>query len=272
MLIIFKLRKSIIGFLFTLIIYLNSSAQDSSLNRSVQKMPSSLGLKYDLVTFGNGGNSPWSLLNLEYNAHIKKMPVIARLNYANRFSQSGLQFEADAYPLICKGVYAYVNVGYSKDSLLFPIYRSGLSLYVSLPSAFEAEGGIRLLVFNSPTYIYTASLGKYHKNYWFNVSTFLTPQNNSLLQSYFLKCRYYFNDKDYMMLTVGTGISPDNRNNNIQLNSNNNVGSKNTEISIRHSLNKKFVILANAGWMSVEYLQKKYSHQYNFGLGLQRDL
>ena len=240
------------------------------MHSSAQKTANTIGIKYDLISFDKGGNKPWNFVSMEYNRMIKKFPLTARVNYANRFGKSGLQLEGEAYPSISKKIYTYINAGYSIDSLVFPKFRGGVSLYASLPSAFEVDGGFRILYFNSATWIYTAGVGKYYKNYWFNFSTFLTPANSSILQSYFLKTRFYLNDKDFIMLTMGTGISPDDRNNNIQLNTNTKLNSKKAEISFRRTIKKINVILINAGWMSQEYDTKKYTHQYNIGIGFQR--
>ena len=76
------------------------AAQDS-LHLSVpQKIPNSLGIKYDLITFDKVVTKPWHLISIEYTKHIKKTPLITRLNYANRFSKSGFQLEAEAYPAL----------------------------------------------------------------------------------------------------------------------------------------------------------------------------
>ena len=84
-------------------IYFPVAAQDS-LHLSVpqKKMPNSLGVKYDLITFDNVVTKPWHLVSVEYTKHIKKTPLITRLNYANRFSKSGFQLEAEVYPALSK--------------------------------------------------------------------------------------------------------------------------------------------------------------------------
>ena len=253
-------------------LYFPAAAQDSLHLSTTKKIPNSIGIKYDLIAFDKIVRKPWHLVGLEYTKHIKKTPFIGRLNFANRFSKSGLQIEAEAYPALSKKIYTYINAGYSSADLLFPKIRAGFSLYAALPAKFEVEGGFRVLYFNSSTFIYTASVGKYYKNFWFNASTFLTPMSNSLQQSYFLKTRYYLNDKDYMMLTLGTGISPDDGKNNIQLNTNASLKSKKAEFTVRNTFKKKNVLLFNAGFMSQEYEVKKFAHQYNIGIGLQRYL
>ena len=253
-------------------VYFPAAAQDS-LHLSVpQKIPNSLGIKYDLITFDNVVTKPWHLVSVEYTKHIKKTPLITRLNYANRFSKSGFQLEAEAYPALSKKIYTYINAGYSNDRLLFPKYRAGFSLFAALPLKFEVEGGFRLLYFTSSTWIYTASVGKYYKSFWFNASTFLTPENNSILQSYFLKTRYYFNDTDFAMLILGTGISPDDGKNNILLNTNATLKAKKAEFVFRNTFKKKNIFLFNIGFMSQENESNKYANQYNIGIGLQRYL
>ena len=248
-----------------------AAAQDSlHLPVTQKKMPNSIGIKYDLITFDNVVTKPWHLVSIDYTKHIKKTPLITRLNYANRFSKSGFQLEAEAYPALSKKIYTYINAGYSNDRLLFPKYRAGFSLYAALPKKFELEGGFRLLYFNSPTWIYTASVGKYYKRFWFNASTFLTPVSNNILQSYFLKTRYYFNDTDFAMLVLGTGISPDDGKNNIQLNTNSTLKSRKAELVLRNTFKKKNVFHFNIGLMTQEFETSKYADQFNIGIGLQR--
>ncbi len=268
----FKILQCLVLFVSCTFLWLTVNAQDSSLRSDNKIETKSLGIKYDIIAFSKAVRKPWHLLSLEYSQQVGKIPRVARLNYANRFSKSGMQLEADAYPAISKKVYTYLNAGYSNDPLLFPKYRAGFSLYVSLPAAFEAEGGFRLIHFDSSIWIYTASIGKYYKRFWFNLSTYLTPGANSVSQSYFLKTRYYFNDKDYLMLAFGSGISPDDGKNNISLNTTARMSSKKAEITLRNSFGKKNVVLVNAGWMSQETEVKNYIRQINFGLGLQRFL
>lgn len=269
MTVIFKLCR-IIPFLSILCCFVTAHAQDSVQVITMNKTRNVIGTRYDLTSFDKGVNKPWHLLSLEYTREVKKSPLTVRLNYANRFSRSGLQLEADAYPVISKKMYAYLNAGYSKDVMLFPKYRGGMSLYLSLPAAFEAEGGLRLLHFNSSRFIYTASLGKYYKKYWFNASTFLSPDSSSISKSYFFKTRYYLDDKDFVMLTLGTGISPDDKNNNIQFAVNNKLRSKKIELSFRRTIWEQNIILVSSSWMRQEYEYKKFTGQYNISIGFQR--
>jgi len=156
--------------------------------------------------------SPWYYSSLSYGYKTKVLgTVIGRVNYARRFNENGYQLEADAYPSIGKKMYAYVNAGYSPSSI-FPVARGGLSLYRNLPAAFEAELGARYLYFSSSTFIYTASVGKYYKNFWFSLRTFVTPGDGGTSASFYLSARYYLANADnYFTLRLGSGLSPDER-------------------------------------------------------------
>jgi YaiO family outer membrane protein len=193
------------------------------------------------------------------------------LNYANRFKTNGIQYELDAYPRISHTFYTYLNVGYSNDVGVFPGYRAGFSLYANLPKSFEADAGFRYLYFSSNTWIYTGSIGKYFKNYWFNLRSYLIPGSNKLSHSHNLAVRYYYGGiDDYFTLVVGTGISADDPINNIQLNNNYNLKSGKISIGYRQSFQKLNVIFFDATYILQEYRPKTTGQQITVGLGYKR--
>jgi YaiO family outer membrane protein len=232
-----------------------------------------VGVTYDYIYFDKQFSSPWHLASFEYARQTGIGSIIGFLNYANRFNTNGLQYEVDAYPHISKTFYAYVSGGYSNNVGIFPKFRSGFSLYANLPSGFEAEGGFRYLHFTGDTWIYTASLGKYYKSFWFNFRTYLTPSNSSISQSYSLHVRYYTGGADdYLALGVGTGISPDDPRNIILLNNGNNYKLRSNNISAGyHCSFKRFNILfITASLDNQEYQFQTKGNQLDLGIGYQR--
>lgn len=253
-------NKRLYFFLIICLFCLRVTAQDTLLN--------AVGIKYDITLSDKATLKPWHLLSTEYIRKINKSSIIARLNYAHRFGLSDAQAEVDAYPVLSRKVYAYLNAGVAPGKKLFPSFRTGLSLFFVLPAKFETEGGIRYLNFNAPIYIYTASVGKYYKKYWFNLSTFLSPVNSNISSSFFLKSRYYFNDTDFAMLLLGTGLSPDNTVDNTLLNTF--LKSKKVELSLRKHVSKQLIFLMNMGLSKQQISQASSINQYNFGVGLQQ--
>lgn len=229
-----------------------------------------LGLSYDYVYFDKRFDDPWHLASIDYGRQTKIGSVTARINYANRFNSDGKQFELDAYPRLSDLFYAYVSGGISDKDGIFPHYRAGFSLYSNLPAAFEADAGFRLLVFNDQTWVYTLGLGKYYKNYWFNLRSYITPSNTSVSYSFSLNVRYYLGGADdYLSFRIGTGISPDDDTNSVLFDPNNiyRLRSGNIGLGYRTTINKTNVVFVLASLENQEYARDTRGNQYTIGLG-----
>ena len=229
-----------------------------------------ISINYENSSFDKQFDKSWHLGSISYGRQTKFGSVIARMNYANRFGSNGLQGEMDAYPRISKTFYSYVNFGYSGNVGVFPNYRAGFSLYANLPKSFEAELGLRYLYFSDATTIYTASVGKYYKDFLFTARTYLTPSIGTVSQSYSIDARYYLKGADdYIGLTMGTGISPDDNNQNIQFsNKQNKLSSRKISASFDHTFLKWNVISISAGLINQEYQPSVKGNQFNVSLGV----
>ncbi len=231
-----------------------------------------ISISYDNSSFDKQFDKPWQLGSVSYGRHTKLGSITARMNYANRFSTNGIQGEIDAYPRISKTFYSYVSFGYSGNVGVFPKYRAGFSLYANLPKSFEAEAGIRYLYFTSATNVYTLYVGKYYKNFLFSLRTYITPFNGTVSQSYSVAARYYFKSaEDYVGISLGTGISPDDTNQNIQFSSKQNkLTSKQISASFNHTFLKWNVFSISAGLINQEYQPSVKGNQLNLSAGLSR--
>jgi YaiO family outer membrane protein len=173
-------------------------------------------ITYNYSHFDKQFNDDWHIVGIGYKRVTPIGSVIIRGNYANKFAQDGTQLELEAYPRLSKTFYMYVGAAYSNDVGLFPKYRTGVSLNANLPHSFEAEIGYRQLYFSNNIWMYTASVGKYYKNFWFNLRTYLTPDNKNISHSYTGTVRYYTKSaQDYVAFQIGTGISPEENRNNL---------------------------------------------------------
>ena len=229
----------------------------------------SIGLRYDLSFFDDGNGDPWHLISTEYTRKSLKTTLITRFNFAQRFGSSAVQAEIDAYPKFDKKTFAYLNLGYAPNTNLFPVFRSGLSIFRSLPAKFEVEAGARYLKFDAPVLIYTASVGKYFKKYWFNASTFISPSSTKISTSFFLKARYYLNEEDFVMILFGNGLSPDNSVDNTLFNTY--LKSTRAEVSLRKTIHKKFVLFFSSSFNNQQIKNLSYIRQYNVTTGMQKN-
>ena len=118
-------------------------------------------------------------------------------------------------------------------------------------------------------WIYTASLGKYYKNFWFNLRTYLSPSTNALSQSFSFNTRYYFGGADdYLSLGLSTGLSPDEQRNNILVNASNyKLKSNGLTLGYRKSFKIFNVVSIKAAIENQEYLKDTKGNQFNIGLG-----
>ncbi|WP_448636228.1 YaiO family outer membrane beta-barrel protein [Pedobacter panaciterrae] len=228
-----------------------------------------IGVNYDFIYFDKQFDDPWHLVSVDYSHQTALGSVIGRINYANRFKNNGVQFEIDAYPRISNTFQAYISGGYSNNVGVFPQYRAGFSLYANLPASFEAEAGFRYLTFGESTWIYTASVGKYYKSFWFNFRTFLTPSNNEVSQSFALTSRYYYGGADdYFSLRLGTGLSPDDPQNNVLIgNANYKLRSNNITLGYRRAFKSLNILIVNLGVDNQEYKLNTRGTQIDLGLG-----
>lgn len=155
---------------------------------------------------------PMIATSLEYTRTTKMGSVIPRINYANRFQTSGIQYEIDLYPKFSKIFYGYFNYGYS-NAPIYPDHRVGAELYANLPNAFETSIGLRYLEFeNIKANIITGSAGLYTGNYYFSLRPYITLPvgSNPVGVSGSLLVRKYLKDKDnYFGLNAAVGYAPE---------------------------------------------------------------
>ena len=232
---------------------------------------------YDLTWFDSGygdylHKSPWQIRNVEYARYTPLGSITGRVNYGTRFGNSALQAEIDAYPRICKGLYAYTNVGISDVSSVFPHYRFGTSLYATLPNSFEAELGFRYLKFSSSTWIYVGSISKYYKNFWFSGRLTMVPGENNISHSYTAISRYYIGSADdYLNISLSYGISPDDAN--VALAYNNSIYkliSKGLSLGYKRSIKKMNIVSITASLSNQEYIVGQKGNQIGVSVSYQR--
>lgn len=250
----------------------NSKAFELSeiIKRNLQK--NRIALLYDHDQF-NKLFDPWDALSLSYSRRTKTLgTVIARLNYANRFTTPGYQFELDAYPSIGEKMYMYLNAGYSQDAI-FPEYKWGASLYRSLPKSFEIELGVRSLIFSTTTWVYTASIGKYLGSFWFNLRPNFIPGALGSSGSLNFTTRYYLSDANhYLTLIVGSGISAD------EVRIQRNDGTPNSallmsnrvRLNYQQSIKGNYIFSIGAGLAEEETTFNGFRTNYNFNIGLEK--
>jgi YaiO family outer membrane protein len=142
-------------------------------------------------------------------------PAAAGVNIGNLnvggsspFTATELQFEAEAYPHLGAKNYAYLSYAYSPGNY-FPTHRAAFELWQVLPAGWAISGGLNYYYFDRNIFIGLASVEKYLGKYWLSGKVYVYFKDNGPTTSFYLNARRYFNDIDYLQLTLGTGTAPD---------------------------------------------------------------
>ncbi|SEM90024.1 outer membrane protein, YaiO family [Chryseobacterium taichungense] len=229
-----------------------------------------ISINYNYSHFDKQFADDWHIVSVGYKRVTPIGSVILRANYANKFAENGAQFELEAYPRLSDMFYLYVGAAYSNDVGIFPKYRTGVSLNANLPHSFEAEIGYRQLYFSNNIWMYTASVGKYYKNFWFNIRTYITPDNKNISHSYTGTIRYYTKSaQDYFAFQIGTGISPEESRNNLL--ENETFKLKTFKVGGEYNFSvKKNLFSVGTMYYNQEYRPNEKGNQFDITLGYTR--
>jgi YaiO family outer membrane protein len=167
------------------------------------------GVNFNTILFSDH-RSPWLEQSATLSRGLNAGSMIFRVSRAYQYGYTSNLAEVDWYPSIRPGTYAYLNAGYSPEGILYPTFRAGAELYQSLGHGYEASAGLRRLQFTSTRLnVYTASLGRYHKNWYGTIRTFVTPGDPRPSVSMQVQVRRYFNDGErYLSFRYGRGAAP----------------------------------------------------------------
>jgi YaiO family outer membrane protein len=141
--------------------------------------------------------------------------IIAGVNVGNLHSNADpaikateIQFEAEAYPKISQSDYAWLAYAYSPGKY-FPAHRISAEYWHTFKYALVASAGMHYYYFDRNIFIGTLSLEKYYKSWWFSPRVYFYFKDIGVTTSLYLNARKYFNDINYLQLTVGFGTAPD---------------------------------------------------------------
>jgi len=237
-------------------------------------MKNRIRLNYTIDHFDKSFNrDPWQVIALSYGRKTKLGSVIARVNMAKRFGDTGFQYEIDAYPKISENNYGYLNYGFSQSSV-FPENRCGAELFHSFPKAFEGSIGMRTLFFgSSDVTIFTGSVGKYISNYWISLRSYVTPGTTGTSVSGQLQMRRYFSDpENYIGLRLGYGVSPDENQNVLDENAKSRLTLKTRSVraEFNHIINHVWIINPAVAWGSEERSPGSFSGYYTLDISIAR--
>lgn len=197
-------------------------------------------------------------------------PASASLNIGNIIvgglsphNATELQVEVDAYPHLTDKNYAYLAYAFSPGSN-FPRHRAALELWQVLPAGWAISAGLNYYYFDRNIFIALASVEKYLGKYWFSAKGFVYFKDEGPTTSFYLNSRRYFNDTDYLQVTLGTGTAPDEpfdiQANLMRLSANS------IRLTYNVSLTHKLVMRLGAGYSREEFAETAWRNRFEGGV------
>jgi len=193
------------------------SAKKDILRWSKVRTPVSTGIRtgYSFDTFKEPYNRYWQVFNAGAEHRFNWGLAAGGINIGNAFigdpspdNATEFQLEAEAYPKLTDKNYAYLAYAFSPGNY-FPGHRGAVELWQVLPAGWTISAGMNYYYFDRNIFIALASVEKYLGKYWLSLKGYLYFKDNGLTTSAYFNIRRYFNDVDYLQLTLGAGTAPD---------------------------------------------------------------
>jgi len=208
----------------------------------------------------------WQVFNAGAAHKFKWGPAYAGLNIGNiRIGEpspsnaSEFQLEAEAWPNITSKNYADLEYAYSPGKY-FPRHRAAAEVWQILPAGWAISAGLNYYYFDRSAFIALASIEKYVGKYWLSLKGFVYFKDIGTRASIFVNARRYFNDKDYLQITLGTGAAPDEpfdiQTNLMRLNANT------VRLAYNLSVSHKLMMRIGAGYSSEEYRETIWRNRF----------
>jgi YaiO family outer membrane protein len=248
----------------------NKKAKDLLNRIKVAKTKNRITAFYSNDFFDN--DPPWYWAYLQYARKIPIGTVIGRVNYARRNGINDFQYEADAYLTTGKSSHIYLNAGVSHGKL-FPDYRCGFEFFQILPKKFEASLGFRELWYSSTNVtIFTGSIGKYWKEYWFSFRPYLTIARDKTFFTYLFQARRFFNDdrENYLGMMYVHGSSPDDVTKSFDNGKLFGLSSDKFKVTYNHRFAVYWIYQVAAAYEWEEYYTSMLRNKYTIELTLER--
>lgn len=170
------------------------------------------------------------------------------------------QFEAEAWPTLSNKNYAYVAYAFSPGEY-FPSHRAAIEVWQILPKGWAVSAGMNYYRFDRNIFISGLSVEKYINKFWLSLKGFVYFKDEGLTTSLYFNGRRYFNDIDYLQVTLGTGTAPDEPfdvQTDIERFSANSI-----RLAYYGSVTKKLAVRIGVGYSNEEFAENEWRNRFD---------
>jgi len=193
------------------------SAKRDILTWSKENTPVTTALRsgYSFDTFGEPYSRFWQVFSAAAEHRFNWGLAAGGINIGNAIigepapdNKTEWQLELEAYPKITAKNYAYLEYAFS-PGVYFPGHRAAVEIWQVLPAGWAVSAGMNYYYFDRNIFIAVASVEKYIGRYWLSLKGYFYFKDDGLTTSAYFNARRYFNDVNYLQLTLGAGTAPD---------------------------------------------------------------
>ena len=167
---------------------------------------------YSFDSFSEPYNRFWQVFKAGAGHRFNWGPATAGINIGNitidDTQATEFQLEAEAWPKLSDRNYAYISYAFSPGQY-FPGHRAAVEVWQILQKGWALSAGMNYYRFDRNIFIAGLSAEKYISRYWFSLKGYLYFKDEGTRPALYFNGRRYFNDTDYLQLTLGTGTAPD---------------------------------------------------------------
>ena len=180
-------------------------------------------------------------------------------------NETELQFEAEAWPTLTSRNYAYLSYAYSPGKW-FPRHRAAVELWQILPDGWAISAGMNYYYFTQNIFIASLSVEKYIDKFWFAAKGYIYFKDEGPTTSFYFTGRRYFNDTDYLQMTLGTGTAPDEPFD-VQADLER-LSAQSVRLAYNFSLTGRLMMRIGAGYSREEYEEAVLRNRFEGGVNL----
>ncbi len=227
---------------------------------------------YLFDTFSEPYKRFWQVFKAGAGHRFSRGPAAVYVNAGNIIigeptprNETEVQFEAEAWPTLGSRNYGYLSYAYSPGSW-FPRHRAAVELWQILPDGWALSAGMNYYYFTRNIYIASLSVEKYIDKFWFAAKGYVYFKDDGPTTSFYFTGRRYFNDTDYLQITLGTGTAPDEPFD-VQADLMR-LSAQSVRIAYNFSLTGRMMVRIGAGYSSEEYEESVFRNRFEGNVNL----
>jgi YaiO family outer membrane protein len=170
---------------------------------------------YSFDSFSEPYKRFWQVFNAGFGHRFNWGPALAEINIGNvsigdpvPLKKTELQMQVEAWPHLTRKNYAYLEYAYSPGSY-FPKHRAAFEVWQIISGGWAVSTGLHYYYFDRNIFIADLAVEKYIGKFWLSGKMYVYFKDSGPTTSFYLYARRYFNDIDYLQLTLSTGTAPD---------------------------------------------------------------